>query len=217
MWWSSFIVCTQTHKQTNKQHLFSLTIVETFESYTISIKAWPYLLFHTFLWMIAIVWLFGFISVLFGLCVPWTVRAWVWVHIKFENMRPEHTSHVIYTLFQRVVNLKYKWKLNKNHSLLQSDREKSRERVNKCVKGLFELMAENNQPEVEKRTTSTLFVSLSTGLSVSPSFSLSHMMMLFEKDRHRKGKEEKKLLNHFSFKYWTVLYVCYVFVLCTKW
>lgn len=128
MWWSSFIVCTQTHRQTNKQHLFSLTIVETFESYTISIKAWPYLLFHTFLWMIAIVWLFGFISVLFGLCVPWTVRAWVWVHIKFENMRPEHTSHVIYTLFQRVVNLKYKWKLNKNHSLLQSDREKSKER-----------------------------------------------------------------------------------------
>lgn len=156
---------------------------------------------HTYFSILFYEWLqlFGFLVLfrfIFGLCVCMNcVSECVWVHIKFENMRPEHTSHVCLglgchdILSVSVVNLKYKWKLNKNHSLLQSDREKNRERkrVNKCVKGLFELMVENNQPEVEKRTTSTLFVSLSTGLSLPPFCSFLTWWWLF-----RKGSTEKR-------------------------
>lgn len=59
-------------------------------NHTISIKAIQYLLFHTFLWMIAIVGCFGFISVIFGLCV---CELCVYT-VKFENMWPEFTSYV---------------------------------------------------------------------------------------------------------------------------
>lgn len=80
-------VATQTNNSS-----FSETILLKLKLH-IRFQSKPYSLFHTFLWMIAIVdCFFGFISVIFGLCV-WTVCT-LYTYMKFENMWPEHTSYV---------------------------------------------------------------------------------------------------------------------------
>lgn len=110
MWWSSFIVYTHIQPALSKQQLFADYCCDS--DHTIPIKAMPYLLFHTFLWMIAIVGCFGFyFGYIWPLCVCVCVNCVSTVHVKFENMWPELTSYVClsavqwYTLFQRV-NLK---------------------------------------------------------------------------------------------------------------